>query len=293
MENMEKVDLKEAPRHSLSVPFSYYNSRIPEYFPCTPLHWHTDFEINYILQGCATFICGDEKFVSDVGDIIITPPNMLHAIYPLPDQTQYYNTLVFNPEMLGASSNDRCSFECIRPIISGKFQVNVRITKEHPDYMELQHIIENIMSCAKKNSSRNDMLMKSELLRLFWFLENTGDIAPVENDSASLNEVLRPAIEYINANFRENMTVEHLASLTNLSKSYFMSRFKKAIGIGAIEYLTQLRIKYACDALLSTDKSAAEIAFDCGFCNLSNFNRQFKKIVGCTPREYRRLNHYE
>lgn len=288
---MEKIHLKEKVRHSLPIPFSYYNSCIPEQFPLTPLHWHTDFEINYILQGCASFICGNEKFVSAEGDIIITPPNMLHAIYPLAGQKQYYNTLVFSPEMLGASSNDRCTFECIRPIISGKFQINARITKEHPCYIELQQIIENIMSCAEKNSPQHDMLIKSDLLRLFWFLKNSGDIFPVKSDNVRQNEALRPAVEYINANFRENITVEQLATMSNLSKSYFMSRFKQLIGVGAIEYLTQLRIKHACDTLLDTNKTTVEIAFDCGFYNLSNFNRQFKKLVGCTPKEFRKINH--
>ena len=100
--------------------------------------------------------------------------------------------------------------------------------------------------------------------------------------------MIRPAIEYINDNFSEAVTVEKLAEITHISKSYFMRLFKETAGVGAIEYLSQLRIKKVCEILLKTDKTAAEAAFECGFRNISNFNRQFRKFAGCTPKEYRK-----
>ena len=106
----------------------------------------------------------------------------------------------------------------------------------------------------------------------------------------SYSELIRPALQFMMENFRENITVEQLADLVHLSKSYFMGCFKKAVGVGAMEHLTQLRMNAACDALSSTDKMISDISFHCGYSNLSNFNRQFKKVVGCTPNEYRKQN---
>ena len=70
-----------------------------------------------------------------------------------------------------------------------------------------------------------------------------------------------------------------------------MSKFKQFAGISAIEYITQLRIKKACEMLLETDCTSAQAAFDSGFRNLSNFNRQFRKIMGCSPNKYRKTEH--
>ena len=67
-----------------------------------------------------------------------------------------------------------------------------------------------------------------------------------------------------------------------------MSCFKQTFGLGAVEYLTQLRIKAACEALRSTTRSVSEIAYDNGFRNLSNFNRQFREVYGTAPGEYRK-----
>ena len=156
---------------------------------------------------------------------------------------------------------------------------------------EIKTTAENIFSCAKGNSCQLDMLLKSELLRLFWLLENNGDIYRKSDSNSDFIGAIRPAVEYINDNYCENITVQQLADIVHLSKSYFMSRFRQAAGVGAIEYITQLRIKKACARLLSdSNMNTADIAFECGFRNLSNFNRQFRKAVGCTPCEYKKIN---
>lgn len=282
------MDSEEKRQHSSQlIPFSYYKCLIPDYFSSVPLHWHSEFEINFIISDCAEFICGDNRFVSSEGDIIIIPPNMLHAVYPHEDFKQLYDTVVFSPEMLGVSENDRCAAECLKPLLGGT-EINTQITREHIYYSELKTTVENIFSCAKGNTPQLDMLMKSELLRLFWLLYENGDIFRTDKNTVSRSETIRPAIEYMNENFSEAVTIEQLAEITHMSKSYFMRRFKETAGVGAIEYLSQLRIKKACEILLKTDKTVVEAAFECGFRNLSNFNRQFRKFVGCTPKEYRK-----
>ncbi|MGN0692082.1 MAG: helix-turn-helix domain-containing protein [Oscillospiraceae bacterium] len=288
--NSKSYSEEKRQHSSWLVPYSYYKCLIPDFFAGVPMHWHGEFEINYILEGSAEFICSDEHFISNKGDIIIIPPNMLHSISVHGDSRQLYDTIVFSGDMLGADSSDRCAAECIRPIVTGEYGVKVHITPDHDYYGELKTSAENIFSCAKGNTPRLDMLMKSELLRFFWLLEDHGDIFPADKREQSLGELLRPAFEYIGENFHENITVEQLARTVHMSRSYFMDRFKAAAGVGAVGYVNQLRIKCACELLISTDMTSAQIAFECGFRNLSNFNRQFRRITGCTPKEYRHNN---
>lgn len=282
---------EEKKRHSSGiVPFSYYKCFIPDYFANVPLHWHGEFEINFIISGCAEFICGDSRFISSAGDIIVITPNMLHAIYPRENFRQLYDTVVFSGEMLGISENDRCAAECVKPIVKGTSKITPRITPGHVYYSELRTAVGNIFSCAKGDSPRLDMLMKSELLRFFWLLQESGDVVQTDGNPAGKSETVRPAIEYMNENFAEKITVEQLAETVHVSKSYFMRLFKETAGVSAIEYLSQIRIKSACEILSVTNKTAAETALECGFGNLSNFNRQFRNIMGCSPKEYRKMN---
>lgn len=281
---------EEKKRHSTAlVPYSYYECRIPYDFMNVPMHWHSEFEINLISQGKGEFICGDDRFTAIEGDLVILPPNMLHAAYPCQENELIYHAFVFHPSMLGAGTNDRCTTECIRPLMSGEMKIRPVISSDHADYPQLKRAVEQILSCIHGNLPQSDLLLKSELMRLFWLLETDAKIFCRNDNKVSYSEAVRPALEYIAVHFRENITVAQLADVSHMSKSYFMSCFKKAVGSTAIEYLAQLRINAACEALVSTKKNISEIAFNCGYSNLSNFNRQFKKITGCLPKKYRSI----
>lgn len=282
---MNNINSKEKRIHSCDIkPFSYYKCIIPDHFNCVPMHWHNEFEINYIREGSAEFICGEEKFTSSKGDIIITQPNVLHSIYPGVNAGQVYDTLVFSHEIFGSSNSDRYISECIRPLINGSMKIRTHITPEHHYYPELEIIAENIFACAKGNSPQLDMLMRSELIRLFWLLETEAETAP---ELCRADSIIRPALEYIAEHFNENITVSQLAASVHLSESYFMNRFRKHVGLSAVEYISHFRIDKACKGLIGTKKNVLEIAFECGFHNISNFNRQFRRIIGCSPTEYR------
>lgn len=279
---------REKKQHSTTlIPYSYYECRLPEYFANVPMHWHNEFEIDYILRGSGEFICGDDKFAAREGDLVILPPNMLHAAYPNEACDLVYDAFVFHPAMLGMGSNDRCTAECIYPLINGNIRIQIPIRPGADTYPEFMKSADLIFSCAKANQPKQDLLLKSELLRLFWLLEMSDDVISRQGTEQSYSERIRPVLEYMSANFHEDLSIDQLAGLLHLSKSYFMSSFKNAVGVSAIEHLTQLRINAACEALSETDKMISDISLDCGYTNLSNFNRQFKKIVGCTPYEYR------
>lgn len=276
---------KENRIHSSRIkPFSYYKCAIPDYFYCVPMHWHSEFEINFIREGAAEFICGTDKFTSSKGDIIITQPNELHSIYPCEYTRQIYDTLVFSSDIFGISDSDRYFNECIRPLINGSMRITAHITPKHHYYSELAMTAENIFSCAKGDTPQLDMLMRSELLKLLWLLETEAEQG---TSTGKYDSIIRPALEYIAEHFSENITVAQLAASVHLSESYFMNLFRKQVGLSAVEYISHFRIDTACRELIGTKKSVLEIAFDCGYRNISNFNRQFRKITGCSPTEYR------
>jgi len=288
---MNSTSSKEKRKHgSVRIPYDFYECWVPERFPLVPLHWHNEFELNYIVSGRSEFTCGEDKFITDTGDIIIVPPNVLHALYPYEDDRQIYNTLVFREELLGIGKEERCGISCIQPIINGSRKIIVPVSKEHDAYEEIRKCVEQIFVCVKDNTPLGDLRMKSELLRFLWLLEETGCIVTVKNQDERQMESIREVLVFINLNYRENISIERLAKMVHLSKSYFMYRFKTLVGVSAMEYIIQLRIKLACEMLRNSAAPSLEIAFACGFQNLSNFNRQFKKYVGCTPREYRGIH---
>lgn len=288
---MNLYAIKEKCQHgSIQVPYSYYDCGIPDYFTSVPLHWHSEMELNYIKSGNGFFKYEDQTISAKPGDIFLIQPNVLHAIMSDEHSSFFYDTIVFHQNMLVGSYDDRCYTDILLPIFSSRRRVLVPVSQETPGYHELHDSVRTIMQCAHKNLATSDLLLKSELLRLFYLLASTPGLCTEHTASTEsrLTETLRPVLTYIQKHHSESVTIEQLAKIAHMSSSYFMSCFKQNFGLGAIEYLNQVRIRSACDLLRNTDRSISDIAFDTGFHNLSNFNRQFRTKVGCSPQTYRK-----
>lgn len=105
----------------------------------------------------------------------------------------------------------------------------------------------------------------------------------VEDDSRRILKVKN----YISNNYMDELRLPELASMAGMSPSAFSRFFKLHTGRNISEYIIDLRLGYAARMLVDTAKSISEIGLDCGFNNLSNFNRIFKKKKGCSPSEFR------
>jgi AraC-like DNA-binding protein len=97
---------------------------------------------------------------------------------------------------------------------------------------------------------------------------------------------MQKALKYILQNFQKDMTVKDLLKLTNMSNTSFYSTFKNTYRMSFKDYLLNIRIGYACKLLTDASQNISGIGYISGFRNISNFNRQFKKIKGITPSQY-------
>jgi len=95
---------------------------------------------------------------------------------------------------------------------------------------------------------------------------------------------------YILRNFDRDITLNEVASVANMAVSTFCNYFKEHYRLTFVEYLNKVRVGHACKLLGELDENAVEIAYQCGFNNLANFNRQFRKIKNMTPSEYRKTS---
>lgn len=93
--------------------------------------------------------------------------------------------------------------------------------------------------------------------------------------------------EYISDHFSEQLTLDDIAGEMHLAPTYFSTLFSKTLGCTFINYLSTVRLNYAKQLLVYSDKSITAICFECGFSSLSHFLREFKKQNGMTPTEFR------
>ncbi len=116
---------------------------------------------------------------------------------------------------------------------------------------------------------------------------STGQFAINSVSKEHTNEKLNKVLDYVHFHFSEVIRLADVAKMVNISEASFCRFIKQHTSKSFIDFLTDIRLGAASRALVDSSLSIAEIGYDCGFNNLSNFNRIFKKKKGVTPKEFR------
>lgn len=103
----------------------------------------------------------------------------------------------------------------------------------------------------------------------------------------SNSDRIRKVCEYIEQNYQEKIKIKDLAISLNMTETTLSRLMKQRTGRSFVDFVNDYRIGFASRWLTETNQTIAEIAFRCGFYNISNFNRIFRKSKGCTPGMYR------
>ena len=119
-------------------------------------------------------------------------------------------------------------------------------------------------------------------MRLLTFIEKN-----VKDSALGSQDFISRAIEYINRNITENITIDDVCSAVHTSKYYFCRQFKKATGLTVANYILKTRIVMAKNMLLSENLTVGEVSEKCGFSSISYFCRVFKEDVGISPKQYK------
>lgn len=193
------------------------------------------------------------------------------------------------------------SLEKVKAVADMLYHINNYIVEDA--YMKIQlneinqHLVPvDINSNIQKNSRIDNQQYKFNTNNDYNIIVDISDIS--DNDSRNfqnrlmqkLNIILRPAFDYIQKNFKQNVKLNEMASLCNVSISYFSRLFKKATGKHFASYINEKRITEARKLLESTDLSITNIAIDLGFEDSGYFSKVFRKVVGITPSEFRNMD---
>tara|TARA_R110002049_G_scaffold12887_6_gene57101 strand:+ start:2147 stop:2698 length:552 start_codon:yes stop_codon:yes gene_type:complete len=106
-------------------------------------------------------------------------------------------------------------------------------------------------------------------------------------ESFENSDKIKSVYEYVQENFSKKITLAEVADLVSMSHVSFNRFMKKRTGKTFVDYVNDVRIGYAAIRLIEKDNSISEIAYFCGFNNIANFNRVFKKVKKCTPSQYK------
>lgn len=255
-----------------------------------PVHRHAELEINFIENAAgARRIVGDS--VETIGDydlVLIGGENLEHTWAQADCCSSDIReiTIQFSAALFSQTLRGKNQFAAIRKMLDAA---------EHGIVFPLGTIIRVYAKLESLVKEEDRFIQYLKFLELLNYLAQREDYRVLASSSfASVQDNtdsrrIGKVKQYIDAHFSEAIRQTELAALVGMSPSAFSSFFKAHTGRTLSDYMSDVKLGHASRLLVDSSKNVAEICYECGFNNLSNFNRIFKAKRGYTPREFRSL----
>ncbi|MGH2642677.1 MAG: AraC family transcriptional regulator [Chitinophagaceae bacterium] len=266
------------PEHSFRV---FYKTQDQQN---APLHYHPDYEMNFVIKGNGKRIVGSNIENFEAGDLILMAPNLPHRWKNSNNFHGAYSSLViqWKEDFLGKAWESVPEFKPIRNL----FDLSNKGIK-------FDHYIANEI---KKNQI--ELLKLPPFKKLMLFLQLLNDLAKasefrtLSEDQLSFTDIPNSRINklfaFVKDSYSEKITLSRISGLVNMSEGAFSRFFSQAMGKPFFSFLNEYRINMACKMLRESDLQASEIGYSCGYDCLQFFYRQFAKYIHCSPQEYRK-----
>lgn len=240
-----------------------------------PLHLHQYIEIAHLEKGLLEMQIGSKKYCLHPGDIAVSFPNVAHDYHALsePEDTQL-TVLNCYPDFLPVHKRILFAKRPSSPLIPAGMI--------HDDVFYAERRLFEL-NPQEDNGALVSSLCSLMLCRLIPQLH-------LEDIQSDPQDNINSVVAYIAEHYREDISLSSIASHFGIGK-YTLSRiFSNVLHCNFSTYMNSLRISYSRVLLVNTDMNITSIALESGFNNQQTFNRVFKEVEGCTPKEYRKIH---
>ena len=277
---------KEFPFQISEVELNQANSR-----PGT-WHWHSYFEITWVLEGKGNYFVNGQEYTMEKDDIIIFNNVEPHG-WKLLGGNMKLLVMIFSPEFV-AEKISLFDAEYLKPFVERGSNFKNRVGREEKVNEEIRIRIREIHQEWNERKEGYPLMIKANVLRILTMLirayQDETKSGEMLKEKKNAMKRLEQAFTYINDHYCEKITLEEVAASVYMSSNYFSSYFRRVANISFSDYVTRLRVNRAREMLRENGANVTEIAMECGFNNISNFYRLYKKHMGKTPGDEKSKN---
>lgn len=245
-------------------------------------HWHSFCEITYVISGKGNYFVNGIKYDMEAGDLIIFNNVELHGWLVIGEKMEVL-VMIFPTELI---SDPIAMFDSnyLQPFIERGTNFHNKIGAKEKHAMEISDTMKDILREWDGREIGYQLMIKSQVLRILTLLirnyQNHKTDHMMETkllEKKKSMKRLEEAFYYINAHYTEKITLEEVAKSVYMSPNYFSTYFKKVTNMGFSDYVTHMRLKKVHEMEKTTDLNKLQITTACGFHNMSNFYRLYKK----------------
>ncbi|MDF2906096.1 MAG: transcriptional regulator, AraC family [Herbinix sp.] len=286
------TDFKENVTHAIANrPYSLHRTDIPADRELVLYqHWHDEIELFYLEKGEVEFFIEDKCVPIKEGEAILIPPNLLHMALNTYHKNCCFYAFLFSPVLFSEAYTNSTYNRFVQPLkYNGRLYI-YHFSGDVSWHNELLQLLRQIFLFYNRQDIDTWELGLHGLLFQLWNLYYNNHMVSIDLSTSyqKLNSKLKLSIDYIHEHYTNDLSLDLLARQSGLCKETFCRYFKKLTGESPFTYIIRYRIRKSCELLLNTEMKITQVASQCGFYNISYYNRTFMQYMKCKPSEYRR-----
>lgn len=249
-----------------------------------PSHYESTYQILFVLSGKISYRVGEKKYEVSRGGIIVLNTLEDHSLQVLEYPYERY-VIQIRPDFF---QHEVKYPEVIAIFIKRPSNFSHLLTVSEPIWNYLYDIIREMETEFLNQKTYWEMFVGADLRRMFVTLfRECADVLSMMKLGTGIT-VAYNVMNYLDHHFTEDVTVDDVAAALFLNKNYIAHVFKDETGYSLMSYVISLRVNRAKILLCSTDKSITDVAVECGYSDFNYFSKQFKKLVGMPPSQFRK-----
>jgi len=252
------------------------------------LHFHNYLEIGYCYWGSGRLTIEEKSMQYKGGEITLIPKNIPHTTKSDGDEgVCKWEFLFIDLDNFIRHEMQFKRLDIEEVIKTLNAQSYVILAAQNP---QLNNLVKGIIEEYRSKKPHYKNAVKGYLRALVVEMLRTNESmsSNLTLDESRVNNYIEQSVNYIETHFAEDIRLEDIATNCGLSESHFRRIFVDSIGMKPSDYLNMIRVNKACEYMMNEDVSVEEIGYRVGFQNPSTFNRNFKKIIGTTPFQWKK-----
>ena len=253
------------------------------------LHDHEFSEIVMITGGRGLHVTGEDSYELSVGDTLVIGGSRPHDYLNMQDLRLI--NILFDPTELPMATADLTALPgyhalfTLEPAWRKRHQFRSRLKLSPAELVEANRLVDMLDAELTSRRPGYGVMATAGFLQLATFLSRCYGHSSSPQSQALLR--IGDAISHIERHFDRPIASADLTKLSGMSRRNFLRTFEATMGCPPITYLIRLRVRHATEMLRRPDRSITEIALQVGFSDSNYFSRQFRSVMGCSPRKYR------
>ena len=271
--------LYEHVRYDKNIPGKILMQNKPGWRCNTMPHWHEELEFVYMIDGSLSVTRNGTTQVIRSGEFYFCNTKTIH-VTKAPDNVSNHKYIVL---LISHDFLLRFHKECMFQVPKGAVYEKLKAQLQHLVYLsELEAVEENRLNL---DIEKNKVIL--EICQIL-LSECITDEPQMQQKTFAITGHAKAVMEYVSEHYNQPLTLPFLAEVVGLAPQYLSRYFKKATGMGVMEYVNLTRLEYANENLVNSDITVTEAALDNGFPNVKTYVRCCKSVCGMTPSEFRR-----